>query len=294
MQTVLITGANGFVGSYLVPLMAFSYKVIATARSVNAKTEIPNIHYQVLDFTDSFAVEEVFSIYQPDVVVHAGAMSKPDDCELNRDQAYNTNVQGTANLLKAANKLKSFFIFLSTDFVFDGQKGMYSEEDATGDPVNYYGKTKLQAEALMQQYAFGWSIVRTVLVYGKPMGGRQNILTVVAERLKAGQGYSVFGDQVRTPTYVEDLTAAIKAVADFRKEGIFHVSGEDIMTPFQMAVATAKHLQLNQNLLKEVDRESFEQPALRPLKTGFAIAKAKVELGYKPISFKEGLNRTFS
>ncbi|MBL7720398.1 MAG: sugar nucleotide-binding protein, partial [Chitinophagaceae bacterium] len=194
--------------------------------------------------------------------------------------------------LAAAATVQSFFIFISTDFIFDGREGMYKEED-TGNPVNYYGLTKLRAEALVKEYSFDWSIVRTVLVYGKPLTGRGNILTVVKEKLEKGEEYSVFNDQVRTPTFVEDLAAGIVAIIEKRATGIFHLSGKDILTPYQMACKVASYLGLSEGLIRKVTAATFTQPALRPAKTGFIIDKAKKLLGYDPVSFEEGLKRAF-
>ena len=293
MQTVLITGANGFVGHYLAKALLHVYKVVATGRgSSRLSIYHQNFTYQELDFTNEEAVKEILKGVRPNVVVHAGAMSKPDECEVDKEAAYLTNVAATKHLLKHAGDQKSFFIFLSTDFVFDGEKGMYSEDDDPR-PVNYYGVTKLEAENAVKNYSFRWSIVRTVLVYGNPQGGRQNILTLVAQKLQNSEAYKVFDDQVRTPTYVEDLVSAVKTIIDKRADGVYHISGRDVLTPYGMAVATAKHLGLDEKLIIKATAQDFQQPALRPPKTGFSISKAEIELNYKPISFEEGLRKTF-
>ena len=139
-----------------------------------------------MDFTDPFAVHDVFEKYKPEIVVHGGAISKPDDCELNQWQAYLVNVEGTVTTLLNAAEQKSFFIFISTDFIFDGEKGMYKEDDEPS-PVNYYGKTKLEAEEAVKEYEYDWAIVRTVMVYGKPILSRSNILSIVKEKLEKGE-----------------------------------------------------------------------------------------------------------
>ncbi len=200
---------------------------------------------------------------------------------------------GTINLLKAAARLKTFFIFISTDFVFDGKSGMYKEEDATG-PVNYYGETKLLSEEEVKKYPGEWAIVRTVLVYGKPFSARQNILTTTASSLLKGERIKIFNDQVRTPTYVEDLAKGIAAIIDNSATGIYHLSGSDTLTPYEMAVAVANYLGLDASLITRVTEHEFKQPASRPLKTGFDLTKAKKVLGFRPTSFKEGLMKTFS
>jgi dTDP-4-dehydrorhamnose reductase len=293
MQTVLITGGNGFVGSYLARNLLEQYNIIVTGKGDNRlDLQHPHFQYVQLDFTDESEVKNVLSHFQPQVIVHAGAMSKPDECEQEKQLAYLTNFSATEFLLRQAVAYKSFFIFLSTDFIFDGLRGMYKEDDDP-HPVNYYGETKLLAEAAVQKYPFDWSIVRTVLVYGHPRGGRQNILTTVAAYLQKGNSYSVFEDQVRTPTYVEDLAGALKTIIEKKATGIFHISGKDVLTPYAMAIAAAKYLGLEESLVKKVTAETFHQPAQRPAKTGFNISKAQKELNYKPISFEEGLKKTF-
>ncbi|MBL7709191.1 MAG: SDR family oxidoreductase [Chitinophagaceae bacterium] len=293
---ILVTGANGFLGNYLVQqLLQKQYPVIATGKGECrlSFTGVDNFDYEPMDFTDPFAVHDLFEKYQPSVVVHAGAMSKPDDCEKEQWQAYLINVEGTVTLLTNAEAYRSFFVFVSTDFVFDGEKGMYSETDIPS-PVNFYGKTKLEAEEIVKEYAFDWAIARTVLVYGKPLAGRSNILSIVKEKLEKGEEYSVVNDQVRTPTYVEDLAAGIVAIIEKKATGIYHLSGADILTPYEMAIKAADFLKLNKSLLKKVTAADFTQPAKRPPKTGFNIEKAKNELDYQPRSFDEGLAKTFS
>ena len=293
---ILITGANGFLGHHLTKhLLQNNHHVIATGKG-DCRLPFNNFEgfeYATMDFTDPFAVHDVFEKYKPGVVIHAGAISKPDDCEQQQWQAYVTNVEGTVTLLINAAEQKSFFIFVSTDFVFDGTRGMYTEEDVTA-PVNFYGKTKAEAEEAVKEYEHGWAIARTVLVYGKPLAGRTNILRIVKEKLEKGEEYSVVDDQVRTPTYVEDLAAGIIAIAEKRAHGIYHLSGTDILTPYQMACMAADYLGLNKSLLKKVTAADFSQSAVRPLKTGFIIDKAKDQLGYVPLSFKEGLIKTFT
>lgn len=294
MKKILITGANGFVGYYVTEqLLSKGYSVVATGKG---EKRLPfndeNFVYASMDFTNKQSVEKLFAEHGPQIVIHSGAVSKPDECELNKDNAFLTNVTGTIYLLEEAKKMGSFFIFISTDFVFSGEEGMYKEDDERR-PVNYYGVTKLLAEDEVMKYEFDWSIVRTVLVYGKTVTGRENLLTNTAKALKKGEGLKIFNDQLRTPTYVEDVAKGIVAVVEKTAKGIYHISGEDGRTPFQMAVETAKHLNLDSSLITSVTEKEFEQPAKRPLKTGFDISKAKKDLGYQPISFEEGLRKTF-
>lgn len=296
MMRILVTGANGFLGYYLSKqLLERDHEVIATGRGECCLpfTGHKLFHYESMDFTDPFAVHDVFDQYKPEVVVHAGAMSKVDECEQNQWEAYVTNVEGTVTMLLNAEEHKCFFVFVSTDFIFDGVNGMYKEDDIPG-PVNFYGKTKLEAEESVKEYEYDWAIARTILVYGKPITGKSNILTVVKEKLEKGEEYNVVNDQLRTPTFVEDLAAGIISIIEKKAKGIYHLSGEDVLTPYEMACKVADHFGLNRSLIKKVTAADFSQPAKRPPKTGFVIDKARKKLGFHPVSFEEGLRRTFS
>lgn len=295
MQQILITGANGFVGNYLVrELLNKNYKVIATGKGENRlDMESENLIYLPLDFSNDAELELFFQQYKPDVIIHSGAMSKPDECELNKEAAFRTNVTGTIHLLSHSKRIKSFFVYISTDFVFSGNERIYDEKSEDTFPVNYYGETKLLAEGEVKNYEYGWAIVRTVLVYGKPLKNRQNLLTNTAIALRNEEPLKIFDDQVKTPTYVGDLVSGIISIVGKNATGIFHLSGEDILTPYQMSIAVADHLKLDASLISRVKSHEFKQPAKRPANCIFDLSKVKKELDYHPISFEEGLKKTF-
>jgi dTDP-4-dehydrorhamnose reductase len=292
---ILLTGANGFLCNYLIEqLLSKNIPVIATARDWY-KGSITNslLSFEKMDFTNEDEVIKVFEKTQPTHIIHAGAISKPDDCEKDKPLAKKINIDGTEILLNSAKKYAASFLFVSTDFVFDGEKGMYKEADER-KAVNYYGQTKISAEDLVMQYPFTWSIVRTVLVYGKPRSGRDNLITIVKQKLQKGETYNVFDDQVRTPTYVEDLAKAMVTMIEKETKGVMHISGNDILTPYDLAIATARFLQLDETLIKKVTAQTITQPAKRPSKTGFNLNKAQRELGFIPTSFTGGLKKTLT
>lgn len=295
---VLVTGANGLLGQHLVDvLLRNGYQVIATGRGPCRLpfTAVVNLFsYHEADLTSSPAVESILNTEKPDVVVHAGAMTQVDDCEKQQNICFDVNVQATAQLLVLAEQYAKHFIFISTDFVFNGEDGNYAEDDLP-KPVSWYGFTKVQAESTVETSEIPWCIVRTCLVYGNTLSGtRNNIINWVKENLEQGKEIQVVSDQVRTPTYVEDLATGVMLIIRKKATGIFHISGKDVLTPYDMALATADHLHLNKQLIKKVDASIFSQPAKRPLKTGFNISKARNELGFEPVSFQEGLERMMS
>lgn len=290
----LVTGANGLLGQHLVALLVKEgYEVLATGRG---KERLPQelaetLRYYDVDITDADAVHRLFDAEKPEIVVHTAAMTQIDECELEQERCETVNVQATAQLLLEAEAVSRHFIYLSTDFVFDGQKGNYAEDDHL-NPVSWYGFTKVHAESVVETSEIDWTIVRTCLVYGNVLQGtRSNIITWVKQSLEQGKAIKVVNDQWRTPTYVEDLARGILLIIQQKATGIYHLSGKDKRTPYEMALATAAYTGLDASLIEKVDASSFRQPAKRPPVTGFDISKAERELGYKPLSFEEGLRK---
>jgi dTDP-4-dehydrorhamnose reductase len=178
---------------------------------------------------------------------------------------------------------------VSTDFIFSGEKGPLTEEEAPG-PINFYGESKLAAERAVQASHGSWAIVRTVLVYGIVHDyGRTNIVLWVRDSLRAGKEIKVVDDQFRTPTLAEDLAQGCWLVARHNATGIYNISSSELLTPYQMAMQVADYFTLDKSLIVKADGSTFTQPAKRPPRTGFIITKAQRDLGYKPHTFQEGI-----
>jgi len=290
---VLITGANGLLGQHLTKLLIDkNYQVVATSRGESRLPFQPsdNYTYREMDIANALEVFAVMSQEKPDVVVHTAAMTHVDDCELRPQHCERINVQGTSQVLTDAETFSSHFIYISTDFVFDGEQGNYAEEDDT-KPISLYGFTKLQAESMVQTSTIPFAIVRTCLVYGNLLKGiRSNIISWVKDSLEQGKTIQVVSDHVRTPTYVEDLAKGIALIIEKKATGIYHISGKDWLTPYDIALKTAAKYNLDAAKIVKVDAATFKQPGRRPMKTGFVIEKAREELGYEPMSFDEGLS----
>jgi dTDP-4-dehydrorhamnose reductase len=291
---ILITGANGLLGQQLLKLLldTTEHDIIATGKGEPRYViQDSRLHYYLLDITDGMAVDLLFEKLQPDVIIHCAALTQADECELNPIKAWEINVTATRFIVDAAKKMNAFLIFISTDFVFDGMNGPYKEEDVL-NPVSYYGSTKVAAEKAVAESGLQYAIVRTCLLYGNILfGTRSNVVSWVKENLEQGKKIKVVSDQWRTPTYVEDLAKGILLIAEKKVVGLFHISGEDLLSPYDMAMSTADYLRLDKSLIEKVDASIFTQPAKRPAKTGFIIDKAKLELGYSPLSFREGLKK---
>ncbi len=287
----LVTGATGSVGHYLIPALSNDgFGVIATGRADEWSdfSSLARVQYKRLDFTDPYAVDSIIEQERPNVIIHAGAMSKPDECEQHQWEAYFTNVEATMQLAMSAEESGAFFIFLSTDFVFDGKQGMYKETDEPS-PINFYGRTKLEAEEAVTEFAGEWAVVRTVSVFGENVGGKRQFISQVKDHLERGEQYQVVMDQIRTPTYAGDLAKAIVAIARNRHQGIIHVAGAEVITPFELASRLAAHLGLDGSLLQPISSDQLNLAAQRPLHTGLDIAKAQELFQYQPLPINEAL-----
>ena len=294
---IAVTGSNGLLGQHLVQLLLQNgYLIVAIGKGADRSSfsEHTSYRYYNVDLTDQSSLEKTIRKEAPAVLIHGAAITQVDECELNQEKCEQVNVQGTINALTAARFCCQHFIYISTDFVFDGSKGNYSEEDTAG-PISFYGRTKQLAEEQVISETIPWAIVRTCLVYGNTISGtRNNIITWVKNELEQGKKIKVVTDQFRTPTYVEDLAKGIMLIIQKKSTGIFHISGNTLLTPYDMAIQTADFFGLPKQLITKVTADVFSQPAKRPPKTGFNISKAQSILGFAPLSFSEGLNKMFN
>lgn len=290
MTKILITGANGLLGQKLVNFYNDhdDVQIIATGKGENRN--LPGGYtYHPMDITSEDEVISLFEKFIPDVVINTAAMTNVDMCETDPEGCQKLNVDAVANLIAGCKKTNSFLIHLSTDFIFDGTSGPYKEDDIP-NPQSKYAKSKLESERILAESGIKHAIARTMLVYGIVHDmSRSNIILWVKKSLEEDKHIKVVNDQWRTPTLAEDLAKGCALIAEKRAEGVFHISGKDMLTPYDMAIATADFFGLNQSLIEEVDGSIFTQPAKRPAKTGFILDKAKRELGYEPVSFEEGL-----
>jgi dTDP-4-dehydrorhamnose reductase len=291
MKKILVTGSNGLLGQKLIEKLSKTenIEVIATARGENRLPFGENYKFISLDITKKEEVETVFDTEKPDVVIHTAAMTNVDQCETEKDACWDLNVKAVEYLLASSKKHNSFFVHLSTDFIFDGKEGPY-DENAEANPLSFYGWSKYAAEKLVINSDVKWAIARTVLVYGIAHDmSRTNIILWVKNSLEQGKSINVVNDQWRTPTLAEDLADGCILIAQKEAEGIFNISGKDLLNPFQMAIMTADYFKLDKSLITEVDGTKFTQPAKRPAKTGFILDKPIAFLGYNPKSFQEGI-----
>ncbi len=193
-------------------------------------------------------LERVFSLSSPDVVVHLAAMADVGACEREPERATAVNVAATAAIAGLCQQYGARLVFVSTEYVFDGRRGFY-REDEDPSPTTVYGRTKREAEREVARLALRWSIVRTSIVFGWPLQAHRNFGPWLVERLRNGQSYYAPTDVLRTPVYVEHLADGIARLVEGDYAGVHHVAGSDWVSMYDFALAIADGFQLDRGLV---------------------------------------------
>lgn len=290
-KKIFVTGSNGLLGQKLTDLALTddTIELIATSRGQNRHPIKNGYHYIDLDIVDDRQLSEVIAQYRPDVIINTAAMTNVDACEHDPGGCRKLNVEAVSRLVALCEEFDIHLIHLSTDFIFDGEDGPYSEDDAP-NPLSLYGVSKLDAEKIIRQSSCKWAILRTILVYGVVADmSRSNIVLWAKGALEKEQPLSVVNDQWRMPTLAEDLARACMLTATKNAEGVYHISGEDMFAIHELVAAVADFWKLDKSLIREVSSTTLSQAAPRPKRTGFVLDKARRVLGYEPHRFKDGL-----
>jgi len=247
--------------------------------------------YYDIDITNYAQLEECISYIHPSFIINTAAMTNVDTCEIKPKECNNLNTEAVKYLTQICAKLNIHFIQISTDFIFDGSMGVYKETDLP-NPLSIYGHSKLKAENIVKNSGVNFSILRTILVYGKVANlKRNNIVLWVKDMLENNKEITIVDDQFRMPTYVEDLAMVCKLSIDKNIKGVYHVSSNELLSVFEIANQIATVFGLNKKLIKPISSETLNQKAIRPPNTGFNLSKIRRDLEFQPTSFLEGLKR---
>ena len=193
-------------------------------------------------------MDALFALARPDVVVHLAAMADVGTAERNPHVATDVNATATETIARLCERYAARLVFMSTEYVFDGQNGPYAEGD-TPAPTTQYGRTKFEAERSVAALVSNWSILRTSIVYGWPAPGRRNFVPMLIERLRGGEPYHGPTNVHRSPVYVEHLVDGIERLVETESTGIHHVAGSDWVTMYEFAVAVAVKFGLDTGLV---------------------------------------------
>ena len=289
---ILITGSNGLLGQKLLQKLRIDNNVelIATSVGENRVSEKNGYTYFSLDVTDEKAVSKIITEQKPSIVINTAAMTNVDLCEDEKQACDALNVDAVRYLADACEKEAAHFIQISTDFIFDGEDGPYTEEDKP-NPLSYYGLSKLKSEQILYEHNCKWTILRTIIVFGVGENlSKGNIVIWAKGALEKGDPLNIIDDQFRAPTLAEDLADACILVAKKKAYGIYNASGKDIMSIYEMVERIGKYYGLDTTNLNKISTSTLNQKAKRPPRTGFILDKSNIVLGYKPHSFEECLS----
>jgi dTDP-4-dehydrorhamnose reductase len=279
MKKIAVIGASGFIGFPLFKKLSEEFEVIGTHfnNPKNGFKELDiRIEKNVLNFLNSF---------NPEVIFHLAAITDVDFCEENPEEAFSVHVHGTKNLVEWAKKNNPFFIYFSTDFVFNGLKGNYRETDKVM-PINVYGRTKLQGENIVKELE-NFLIVRLSTPFN-PNSTSKKFINTAVNKLRNGEKVVAFHDLKRSPTLISDLTENMVKIVKKNFTGIIHLAGDSQISMFEAAKIIARVLGFNENLVEKKSVKEVSFKAVRPLNTTLNIEKAK-SLGLKMKSFEEAI-----
>ncbi len=284
---ILITGIRGLVGHHTWSVLQAQQTGHLLGTGLRAISDTAPYPYYSADLRSAEAVDALIRWARPDVVLHLAAMTLVDACQENPTLCWEHNVQAVRNLLASLTDRnpRAHFIFVSTDFVYDGfiaEGCLYQETDPVA-PISVYGASKLAAEWLVRGYSGPWAIARTSLIYGEaPYLTRDNIYLRIRSQLASGRDLSLFIDQIRTPTWAYDLAQGLYLILKHGAEGVFHLAGPSIETPFSFGQKIAQAYNWSSETIRPLTGEEFRQIAPRPLRSPLSIEKAQRLLGYSP------------
>lgn len=291
MYPILITGASGFLGCYLCRTSPLQASVTALYQH-HAIPSLP-ISSESLDVCDGPRLQNFIERLKPSLIIHAAANSNLDDCENRPDQARRLNVESTRLLAEYAGRQHVRLIFVSSDMVFDGRRGMYREDDVV-NPTSFYGQTKVEAENVVKELCPNHVIVRTALIYGRPFHGGNSFSHWLENRMRQGIAAPLFYDQFRTPIWVQDLAEAIWQLAHSHFTGTIHLAGDNRIDRYQFGLELCRLAGYDSSLLQRVSMNDVPSPAPRPVDVSLATDLARTVLHRRLLPTIEGLARMVS
>ncbi|MEO6183291.1 MAG: SDR family oxidoreductase [Verrucomicrobiota bacterium] len=288
-KKILITGAQGFVGSNVIEQADRNFELHALSRQPG-KVQREGMHWHIVNPADLNRLQEIFQRVQPDAVIHAAAMANIDECETHQTLAQMANVGFTQTLADLCHANGTRLVFCSTDTVFDGEHAPYKENDVP-QPINFYAKTKVDAEKIVAPLGTNAVIARLSLVLGLPIVGQGNsFLAAMIASFKDGRTVSSPTNEIRTPVDVITLARSLIELATSNHTGIFHLAGNDSLSRFNLGQIIAERLGFDRHLVLPTNSSTMLNRAPRPGDVSLSNAKARAELKTPMCGFEEGLS----
>lgn len=270
---VLVTGAKGQLGQDLVSLLSLeNYEVYGFGR-------------EQLDITSIENVMQKFEEIKPNIVIHSAAYTNVDLAETEKDQAFLVNAFGTRNIALCAEKVNAKLLYVSTDYVFDGQAKEAINEFTPTNPINIYGQSKLAGEQFVRDFHSKFFIVRTSWVYGQH---GNNFVKTMLKLAKSKNKINVVHDQIGCPTYTVDLARTIIELIKTEKYGTYHISNSGQCSWYEFAKAIFEETDININIMP-CTTDEFPRPAKRPAFSVFDHMSLRLNGFNEPRHWREAL-----
>lgn len=283
---ILITGANGILGQRLVKFFLTQSENELLLTSLEKECFFNGLNYISEDLTKRENVKKIIYDFFPDVIINAAAFTNVDLCESERESAWKANVKSVEYIAEMSRIIDAHLIHISSDYVFDGSCGPYTERDVP-KPISYYGRTKLASENTIKLISPVFTIIRTNVLYGPVLYGRPDFVRWVVNSLTDKKEIKIVTDQFNNPTYIDDIVRAISTIIEFKKQGLYNIAGRELISRFDFTQRIANFFNLDRNLIRPIRTQELNQPALRPLKSGLIILKAETEINYNPCTLEE-------
>lgn len=285
-KRILIIGSNGMLGQNVVTQFNQIDKYEVHLASFEDESFFNNKTYTKINIAYKKEVKELLLDFFPDYVINLAAYTNVDKSETDKEICWNVNVNAIEYIAKYCVPTNSHLIHISSDYIFDGKSGPYTEKNLP-NPISYYGRSKLAGENIIKRFDIKSTILRTNVLFGNAKFGRPDFVKWVVNSLKSKTPIKIVTDQVNNPTFLEDIAGAIKKICQDGKTGIYNIGGAELLNRYEFTRRIAEHFNLDFNLVKPILTEELGQPAPRPLKSGLVNLKAETELNYKPKSLIE-------
>jgi dTDP-4-dehydrorhamnose reductase len=285
-KRILIIGSNGMLGQQVTQQFVNNGKYELQLASNENESFISDLQYKKIDISVKKEVKDLVLNFYPDFIINLAAYTNVDKSEIEKELCWNINVNAIEYLAKYCVPANSHLIHISSDYVFDGQNGPYSEDDLP-NPISYYGRSKLAGENIIKKFNIPSTVIRTNVLFGYAKFGRPDFVKWVVNSLENKKEIKIVTDQINNPTFLDDIAGSIKTITDNSVTGLYNIGGSEFLNRYEFTKRIADFFKLDFSLVKPILTKDLNQPAPRPLKSGLRINKAEKELNFMPHTITE-------
>jgi len=289
VKKILVTGSNGLLGQAISRIFEeeSDFELLLTSIEDNSFVD-RKYPYERLDITNRSEIRKVVNSFAPDIIINCAAFTDVDKCETEKVLCWKLNVDAVKNLILAARPRNIKLVHYSTDYIFDGKNGPYTE-DATPSPISFYGRSKLASENAIYTSGIKFIIIRTMVLFGKGENVKLNFALWLTEKLRKKEPVYIADDMYGNYTHANDLAYGTLKAIEKDVSGVYNIAGADIKSRYEFAIILCDIFNFDKKLVNRVKTKDLNLIAPRPLKSGLITLKAVTELGLKPMDTVESI-----